>query len=57
MADTPTNQPDPNKRYRVKLARAIQVAPGIWARPGNEVTLAGSEISQHGDSIVSYEEV
>jgi hypothetical protein len=58
MADTPVNQPDPAKRYRVKLARAVEVAPRIWARPStHEIILQGSEIAQHGDAITSYEEV
>jgi hypothetical protein len=58
MADTITTpQVDPDKQYRIKLARAIEVAPKIWARPGNEVTLKGSEIAQHGDAITSFEEV
>jgi hypothetical protein len=59
MADTPpTNSPDPKKRYRVKLARPVEVAPKIWARPlDHEVILQGDLIAGHGDAIISYEEV
>jgi predicted transcriptional regulator len=58
MPDTPVNQPDPAKRYRVKLARAVEVAPRVWARPStHEVILLGCEIAQHGDAITSHEEV
>jgi hypothetical protein len=49
---------DPAKRYRVKLNRAVQIAPKVWARPStHEVILIGSEIAKHGDAIASYEEV
>ncbi|UPT95384.1 hypothetical protein J4G48_0040220 [Bradyrhizobium barranii subsp. apii] len=49
---------DPAKTYRVKLARAIEVVPGIWARPfDHDVTIQGADIPTHGDAIVSYEEV
>jgi hypothetical protein len=49
---------DPAKSYRVKLARAIEVAPNIWARPADhDVILLGEYIASHGDAIESYEEV
>jgi hypothetical protein len=58
MADTPAKSaPDPQKRYRVKLARAVELAPRVWARPRDEVTIQGDLISGYGDAIISYEEV
>jgi hypothetical protein len=48
---------DPSKHYRVKLARAVEIAPGIWARPSDDVTMDGDQIAGHGDAIASYEEV
>ncbi|WP_029083405.1 hypothetical protein [Bradyrhizobium sp. th.b2] len=60
MADeTPAGpQPDPAKRYRVKLARAIEVAPGIYGRPfDHEVIIEGSAIAGFGDAIIGFEEV
>jgi len=55
MAKQPTIKPEAT--YRVELARSIEIAPGIWARPGNEVTLIGADIATHGEAIKSYEEV
>ena len=48
---------DPSKHYRVKLAKAIEIAPSIWARPSDDVTMDGDQIAGHGDAITSYEEV
>ncbi|WP_315782391.1 hypothetical protein [Bradyrhizobium sp. SZCCHNPS1003] len=58
----PTNTPpklavDPVKSYRLKLARAIEVAPKIWARPGHEVIVKGNLIAGLGDAVIGYEEV
>ena len=57
MADTPNSKPDPEKQYAVTLARAIQIVPGIWARPADHVTLQGDQIAVYGDAILSFEEV
>lgn len=49
---------DPAKMYRVKLSRAIEIVPDIWARPfDHDVLIQGADIPTHGDAIVSYEEV
>jgi hypothetical protein len=48
---------DHSKHYRVNLARAIEIAPSIWARPNDDVTMDGDQIAAHGDAIASYEEV
>ncbi len=65
MADTQTaaapaaaaNTPDPSKSYRLKLARSVQIAPDIWARPSNETIVKGSLIADLGDAVIGYEEV
>jgi hypothetical protein len=49
--------PDPAKRYRLTLARAVEVAPDIWARPGNETIVKGGLIAGLGDAVIKYEEV
>jgi hypothetical protein len=46
-----------DKHYSITLARAIEVAPKVWARPGDHVTMDGDQIPAHGDAIESYEEV
>ena len=47
-----------DKNYRVKLARATEIAPGIWARPDDEVILTGEVLSTEPikDNVKSYEE-
>lgn len=52
-----SNTPDPNKSYRLKLSRSIEVAPKIWARPGNEAIVKGGLIAGFGDAVISFEEV
>jgi hypothetical protein len=49
--------PDPEKSYRLKLARAVEVAPNVWARPQHETIVKGSVIADLGDAVISYEEV
>jgi hypothetical protein len=57
-AAAPALTPDPAKSYRLTLARAIQVAPDIWARPGSHETIVkGSLIAGFGDAVIKYEEV
>jgi hypothetical protein len=61
MADTETPAapaPDPAKSYRLTLARAVEIAPDIWARPGSHETIVkGSFIAGLGDAVTKYEEV
>jgi hypothetical protein len=62
MADTqpaaaPAAAPDPAKSYRLKLSRAVQIAPDIWARPSHETIVKGGLIAGLGDAVISYEEV
>jgi hypothetical protein len=62
MADTetaaaPAAAPDPAKSYRLKLARAVQIAPNIWARPAHETIVKGDMIAGLGNAVISYEEV
>jgi hypothetical protein len=49
---------DPEKSYRVKLAHAVEIHPGVWARPGDVVVLIGSLLSSDAiqDKVESYEE-
>jgi hypothetical protein len=56
-AAAPAAAPDPAKSYRLKLARAVEIAPGIWARPTSETIVKGSLIAGLGDAVTSYEEV
>ncbi|WP_316196567.1 hypothetical protein [Bradyrhizobium sp. SZCCHNS3053] len=49
--------PDPEKQYRLKLARAVEIAPKVWARPANETIVKGSLIAGLGDAVIGYEEV
>jgi hypothetical protein len=49
---------DPEKIYRLTLARPVEIAPKIWARPGtHDVTVKGELIAGYGDAVSSYEEV
>jgi hypothetical protein len=49
---------DPAKSYRLTLARAVEIAPKIWARPGtHDVIVKGELIAGYGDAVSSYEEV
>jgi hypothetical protein len=49
---------DPEKSYRLTLARAVEIAPKIWARPGShDVIVKGSLIAEYGDAVSTYEEV
>ncbi|ARQ95335.1 hypothetical protein [Bradyrhizobium phage BDU-MI-1] len=58
MAETEAPAIDPAKSYRVQLARALEVVPGVWARPSDhEVILKGDAVALNGDAIASYEEV
>ena len=54
----PAVTPDPAKRYRLTLARAVEIAPKVWARPGShDVIVKGSLIAGFGDAVTKYEEV
>ncbi|MGJ4945065.1 hypothetical protein ACQR1W_31180 [Bradyrhizobium sp. HKCCYLS1011] len=48
---------DPTKNYRLKLARAVEIAPKIWARPGQEAIVKGNLIAGLGDAVIGYDEV
>jgi hypothetical protein len=56
-AAAPAPALDPAKNYRLKLSRAVEVAPGIWARPGHETIVKGSLVTTYGAAVISYEEV
>lgn len=46
-----------DKTYRVKLARATEVAPEVWARPKDVVVLSGEVLEALKDNVESFEEV
>jgi hypothetical protein len=48
---------DPLKSYRLKLARSVEIAPKVWARPAHETIVKGGLIADLGDAVISYEEV
>ncbi|WP_316200898.1 MULTISPECIES: hypothetical protein [unclassified Bradyrhizobium] len=48
---------DPSKSYRLKLSRAVEIAPKVWARPAHEAVVKGSLIADLGDAVIGYEEV
>lgn len=49
---------DPEKSYRVKLAHAVELHPGVWVRPNDELVILGSLLSSDAikDKVESYEE-
>jgi hypothetical protein len=50
--------PNPAKKYRLTLARSVEIAPNVWARPGShEVVVNGGLIAGYGDAVTKYEEV
>jgi hypothetical protein len=64
MADTQNGAapaaptPDSAKSYRLTLARSVEIAPKVWARPGSHETIVkGSLIAGLGDAVTKYEEV
>jgi hypothetical protein len=48
----------PDKEYRVKLSRPVEIAPGVWARPGDEVKVLGHIVSALAseEKIANFEE-
>lgn len=59
MAKTPTPQTyDPNKLYDVKVKRAVELHPRVWARPNStEVRVTGDVLNRIVDDIESAIEV
>lgn len=41
----------PDKTYTVTLTKAVEVHPGVWARPGDEVTVTGTVLNSIKDSV------
>lgn len=34
----------PGWRYRVKLSKAIELSPGFWAKPADDVVVTGEKL-------------
>ena len=47
----------PEKQYRVKLARPVELVPGHWVRSGDDLVIAGAILAEIKDSAESYQEV
>lgn len=58
-AETPdpkVPQLDPEQRYRVVVARVLEIAPNEFARPHDTVLMKGKRLVTVLDSVESYEE-
>lgn len=58
-AETPdptVPQIDPEKRFRVVVARVLEIAPNEFARPHDTVLMKGKKLTTVLDSVESYEE-
>lgn len=41
----PAKKYDPSKTYSVTLKKPIEYAPGLWARPGDEISMTGEKLA------------
>lgn len=55
-AEAPAPNIDPEKRYRVTVARVLEIAPNEFARPHDEVVMKGKKLATVLDSVESFEE-
>lgn len=37
---------NPSWRYRVKLVKAVELCPGFWAKPVDDVVISGEVLSR-----------
>jgi hypothetical protein len=51
------NKIDPEKQYRVKLSKVVEIAPDIYARPNDQVVLKGKVLATIIDDVEVYEPV
>lgn len=51
---TETPAIDPAARYRVELARAVELKPGIWARPGDDVVVTGVRLAEIRADVTAF---
>ena len=54
---TTTHQFKPGTSYKVILKRPVEWRPGIWLRPGEDLTLDGAVCIKIADSILTAAEV
>ena len=48
---------DPNARYRVKLLGVVELRPGHWARPADDVVVTGAVLEAIRAKVASAEPV
>ncbi|WP_298962199.1 hypothetical protein [uncultured Methylobacterium sp.] len=47
---------NPEKSYRVKLKRSVEISPHVFARPNDDVVVKGRVLETILDDVLSYEE-
>lgn len=52
---TPLPAIDLGASYRIVLTGAVELRPGLWARPGDDVVLSGAKLALLGDKVARYE--
>jgi hypothetical protein len=53
----PANNIDPEKQYRVKLSKVVELTPHVFARPHDALVVKGKVLSTILDSVEAYEPV
>ncbi len=56
---TPKKKPiiDPAKTYSISLISPVEIAPHVWARPGDIVTIPGTQLAEIESKVENYTEV
>jgi hypothetical protein len=48
---------DPSARYRVRLLGAVELRPGHWARPADDVVITGAVLESIRPKVATAEQV
>lgn len=45
---------DPEAEYSVKLLKAVEIGPSVWARPGDMVKMKGKRLAEVIDQVEAF---